>query len=900
MDWHARVRNSFASTPTTPDDDVLEELAQHAASVHESAVAAGATREEADRRVETLLEKWRQDARALKRRQHRPANPPPPPTDAKSLILGIAHDIRYACRVLLRQPRYVTLAVATLALGIGATTTIGSLTYNVLMKPLPWPTADRLVTLKETRGGSAPRFGSFSNAAYLAWRENAATIDEIAAWRPQTVTLGDGQESERVRAAGVTASLFRALAARPAAGVLFAESDEALPVVIISERLWQRRFAASPDAIGQSIALDGTAHTIVGVLPDALAYPDRQTQLWLPFRVPLPAGNLLSMFECIALLRPGVSAAQASAEGTARGRFAADTGLTTTAIFGTQGRVEVAARSLGEAVVADVRRPLLMLLVAAGLLLLVALTNVASLSVVRATARGRELAIRAALGASRLRIARQIAVESVLIGCCGGLAGTVLAWGLLRSSLTLLPTDFPRLPDATGTGFLAGPLVAFAVVVSVVAGIAIGWVPIYRMRRGNLAASIGSDGRAPAGTVRPPVARARLVVVTVQIAVACVLLIGAVLMIRSFTAMLNADRGYEPGQVLSARVALPSSLFSPARRREVLGNVLARLLRAATVRAAAFTTESPLTPGGSTSSFTLPARDGSTAVTLVQAAPRIVSPGYFATLGLDILAGRSLADTDSETSEPVAVVNETFRRNYLGERALGVRVPMSMYQTGMATIVGVSEDVRYIGAATPTLPEIYFSFRQLKVGVQPAIATLLVRGTADPLDLANGLRQAVVASDRSLVPEGVMTLESRLLAGNLARPRLYAAVLGGFATLALMVTAVGLFGVLSYTVAERTRELGVRAALGASRGRLLMMILKQSLSVTAAGICVGLLVSIWLTRFAGSVLYGVTPTDVVTYAVVPALVTVIALAASLAPAVRAAKLDPLIALRSGS
>ena len=820
------------------------------------------------------------------------------PSQSSSWLSGVLLDGRYAIRLLRRQPRFAALVVLTLALGIGATTALFSVTYGVLIKPLPFSTADRLVVLKETRGGRPPRFGSFSNTAYFAWREQAQTIEEIAAWTPRSATLTGTGNPERIRAANVTASLFRAIGARPIRGALFTDSDETAPVIVISEGLWRQRFGGDEQTIGKAIQVDGELRTIVGVLSDSASYPDRQTRAWLPFRVQPPNGNLLSMFEAIATLRPGVSLDQAVAEGTARGKFAAPTGMTTNAIFGGDGPVGVSARTLTDSLTGDVRRPLFVLLAAVGLLLLVGVTNVAGLQLTRATTRRRELAIRAAIGASAGRVIRQLLIESTVLGLIGGAAGFALAWWLLRAAPSILPADFPRVVDVA----VSGPVVLFAILASLITSVGFGVLPALRLRKLNLVASLAEDGVSPSGgRGRTSVARMRLLIVTGQIAVACVLLVAALLLGRSFFALLTTDRGYEPTQTLTARLSLPAPAYTATRRPELLGQIVDRLSAVPGVRAAAFSTELPLTPGGSTSAFTMPSRDAAGGTVTIQASPRIVSPQYFAALDLRIMEGRSLADTDTSTSEPVVVVNETFRKRFLGRDALGARLPMALWgqnQEGDATIVGVTEDVRYIGASTPSLAELYFSFRQLKVGIRPTTAWLLLRSDGDRTGLGGLLQSPVHDADANLVADSIMTLEDRLLASSLARPRLYAMLVASFAILALVVTGVGLFGVLSYSVSQRTRELGVRAALGASRLSLVGLIVRQGIGVALAGVVIGLIAAAWASRFIDTLLFGVTTGDIATYALVPAVVLVVTLLACFSPARRAARLDPIKALRS--
>jgi predicted permease len=391
------------------------------------------------------------------------------------------------------------------------------------------------------------------------------------------------------------------------------------------------------------------------------------------------------------------------------------------------------------------------------------------------------------------------------------------------------------------------------------------------------------------------------VIVTGQIAVACVLLVGALLLGRSFFALLSADRGYDPAETVTARLSLPASAYTATRRSELLGQIVDRISRSPGVRSAAFSTELPTTPGGSTSAFTIPSRDAASGTVTVQASPRIVSPQYFAALGLRILQGRSLADTDMATSEPVVVVNETFRKRYLGADALGAKLPMALWgqnQQGDATVVGVSDDVRYVGASTTSLAELYFSFRQLKVGVRPTMSWLYVRPDRGAIAVGEVMRAAVREADASLVADSIMTLEDRLLASSLARPRLYAVLVLSFAILALVVTGVGLFGVLSYSVSQRTRELGVRAALGASRLSLVGLILRQGAGVAAIGLAIGLIAAVWASKFIEALLFGVTTADIATYALVPAVIFLVTLLACLSPARRAARLDPIKALRS--
>ena len=809
------------------------------------------------------------------------------------------HDIRFAARLLRRQPRYTLLVVLTMALGIGATTALFSVTYGVLIKPLPWPDAGRLVVLAETRGGNRPRFGSFSSAAFLAWREHATTIEALAAWSPRTVTLAGAGEPERVRIAAVSASLFGILQARPAIGSLFTEADEVATdgaVIILSEGLWRSRFGAAPAVLGRLVRIDGQPHRVAGVLAGRAAFPDPATQAWIPYRVPPTDGSSLSMFNAIARLRAGATAEQAAAEATARGRFAVDTGMTTMAIFGGQGPVQISATPLVDAVTSEVRRPLVMLLLAVGLLLLTATANVASLQLARTTFRRRELAIRAALGAGRGRVTRQLAAENLLLGAAGGAGGLAIAWLLHTLMLAILPADFPR---ATALG-IDSIVVLFTVLVSILASSVTGVLPAISAHRVSLVESLAeNNAAAPAGGGgRSRTARARLVIMAGQVAIACVLLVGASLLVRSFVAMLETDRGYDPSSVLTARLALPAAMYAPERRHHLLRDILDRLNRISGVQDAAFTSELPLTPGGSTSAFTIVSPYGTGTIS-AQASPRIVSTRYLSALGMRNVLGRGFTDADTETSQPVVIVNAAFARRYLGKSPLGARLPMGLgYQEARveATVVGIVDDVRYLTALDATHPEMYYSYRQFSGRLAVPVVTLVVRTLGEPADLAASLRTVVREADAGLVAEAVMPMEDRMRS-TLARPRLYAILFGGFAAFALVVAGVGLFGVLSYTVAQRSRELAVRTALGARQADIVRIVLRQGLTVAGAGLAAGLLGSLALTRWLAALLYGVTAQDGVTYVLVPILILLVATGACLGPAWRAARLDPLRALR---
>jgi len=805
------------------------------------------------------------------------------------------HDIRYAARLLKRQRRFTLLATFTMAVGIAATSTLFSVTYGVLLKPLAWPLGDRVVVLKETRGGKQPRFNSFTNAAYLAWAEKPSTIDDLAAWSQRTVTISGAGDPDRIPITAATSSLFRVLGIHPLIGSLFEEKDDLdnPSVVVLSESLWRQRFGGDLTVIGRAVRLDAQPYTVVGVVVDAFAFPDRKSRAWVPFRVHSASGNYLSLFNAVAHLSPGATAAQAAAEGTARGVYVADTSMTTVAIFGGNGPVAISATPLKEAMTAEVRQPLIVLLAAVGLLLLTAIANVAGLYLARAEARRREMAIRTALGAGAARVIRQLLAESLLIGIAGGLAGTLLAWLLHATMPMVLPVDFPRVDDIS----FNVTIILFTFALSICASSAFGVLPAMRVRRLNLIAPLHENGTAPVGMAGVTRAgRVRIAIMIGQVAIACVLLTGAALLGRSFQLMLNADRGYDPAGILTARISMPASMYSEERRFEIVQSALGRLSSIPNISDAAFTSELPLTAGGSTSGFRLDRPGGQVNV---QASPRVVSSRAFSALGMRVVAGRAFNDSDSESSAPVTIVNRAFARRYLNDEAIGAKLPMGvgyLDSKAGATIIGVVDDIRYVTSGDSTQPEMYYSYRQFAGRLPVPVVTFLLRTPGDPSKRAPELRSAVRQTDGTVVPEAIATMEERVLTG-LARPRLYSVLLGGFALFALIVTGVGLFAVLSQVVAERSREIAVRSALGAQRSNILRLVVGQGVAIAVAGLLVGAAVAAVSTQSLSTVLYGVTPHDTFTFVAVPSVVLLVAVVACVVPARRAMNLDPVRVLK---
>lgn len=898
-EWKHRIAQALASAGHTVDDDVVEELAQHAAAAYASARAEGLEEHDAADRVERLIATWVAEGERLRRvRRTKPAVEPP--SERASTFAGLLHDLRYAWRICWRRPGPALVAALTMALGIGATTTLFSVTWNVLLKPLPLNEPETLIRIQESREGATRSYPwVMTNGTYLAWQEAPETIESLGAYTGLTVTLTGTGEAQRVSIVSATASMFSVLRVLPFRGALFTASDETADnVAVISHGFWMRAFGGSDDAIGRTIVLDGRSRTIIGVLPPDFTFPDRDAVAWVPFSVRPPrtenGGSHVQMFGGVARLKPGVTPVQASEEATARARGGPDPGLAVMAVFGSTGPAVVSAERLIDAATGEVRPALLVLFGAVGLLLITAVANIASVQLARAATRRRELAIRVSLGAGSGRLARQLVLESLVVGAAGGAAGIAVAFVLHQALPAMLPPDFPRAAEIA----LDARILAFAVAITLVASVLCGALPAAQAARLSPRTGMMEDaGATGLAFNRSATARLRALIMAGQVAVACLLLAGAALVGRTFLAMLDVDRGYDPANVLTATIATPPGLFTDERRTALVDRVLERLRARPDVVVAGATVVLPLSRGDMVMAMHLPPLDGSSEPRMVQTGIRIVSPGYFEAMGMRTLEGRTFTDRDTSTSMPAVVVNRAFRDRYLPDVRAGRRLPLTFFE-GMPEweLIGVVDNVRMRASVVEEPgPEIFVSHQQAPGGIRTNPIVVL-RTRTDPASLIVPLRQIVAAEEPSAALESVMTMEERVM-GSLARPRMYAAVLGGFAVFALTIASVGLFGVLSYAVAQRSKEFGVRAALGARRTQLVAMVLRQGLAITAAGIAVGLLVAALSARALSSYLFGVPPVDPVSFSVVALLLLVVALVACAVPAVRAAHVDPLTAIR---
>ena len=803
----------------------------------------------------------------------------------------LLQDLRFALRSLLRSPGFTAAVILTLALGIGATTAIFGILDAVLFRPLPYADADRLAMVWEHDRISGTEREPASVPDYYDFRARSRAFAELAAFEERQASMaGTDGEAQRLSLGAAGHQLFPLLGVRPLLGRVFGEAEDregAAPVVVLGETLWRGRFGASPEVLGSTVRLDGVPHTVVGVVPSTLDVPREDTDAWVPLALgSASTPRSLHNVTVLGRMRPGVTPRAAQREMTA---LAAQ--LEAEHPGENHGR-GVTVEPLHEALFGGVRTPLLLLLGASALVLLVACVNVANLLLVRGAGRTREVAIRAALGATRRRLARQLLVESLLLSLLGGAAGVALAaWGT-ELLVGLAPAGVPRLEEVG----MDGRALALALLVAVATGCLFGLVPVLQARRVDPQAGLRADGGRGASAA-PETARARRTLVAVEVALSVVLVVGAGLLVHSLWKLQRVDPGFRTENVLRASFALPASRYPQSfdvypRWAEVTGfqrELLERARELPGVRSAALASNHPLAPGF-TNSFVIEGREDE-AADQAEIPIRAVSPEYFATLGVPLLRGRLLAPRDGAEAPAVLLLNEAAARRFFpGADPVGKRI---RFWGTSREIVGVVGNERFHGVAAEAPPAAYPPLAQTPTGT----ATLLVRAPGDPAALVPALREAVRGLDPELALFEIETLD-RTLSRSISQPRFTTALLGTFAALALLLAVVGVYGVLSYAVAQRTREIGIRVALGARRGEIVRLVVGQGMVPVLAGLALGLAAAFAGARLLSGILFEVAPTDPLAFtAVVPVLATASLLAAWL-PARRAARVDPMTALRS--
>jgi predicted permease len=810
-------------------------------------------------------------------------------------------DLRYGLRMLAKSPGFATVAILTLALGIGANTALFSVVNGVLFNPLPYPHPNELVWVAESKPNFAT--GSISFPNFRDWQKDNHTFSSMAAYRPYSYNLTGLGDAEQLRAMLITSDFFTVLGVHPVLGRSFVSGEDeigAAPIAMITAGFWKRKFASSPDAIGKTLALDGRNYSIVGVIPpgfDLALGSFRNVDVFVPLgqwsNPLLPKRGAGLGIHGIGRLNPGVSLAQARADmqGVTESLAAeypdVDKGI------------GAAVRSLKQTMVGEMRLFLLMLLAAVGLVLLIACVNVANLMVARSSVRAREFAIRAALGASRGRILRQLLTESVLLSLTGGAIGLLLAGWCTQAVLQRLPVNLPRSSEVS----LDARVLIFALVISLACGIFFGLAPAFKSARSGLHDTLKEGGRGASGTRR----RAQGIFVVVEVGMALVLLIAAGLMIRSLGALWRVNPGFDPHNILTFGVALPPSTNhgGPAEARAAL-----RQLNDA-LKAVPGVTASSLSWGA------IPLQNDDEDLFWIEGKPKpasdndmswalsyVVQESYLQLMKIPLQRGRFFTERDNENTAHVIVVDEVFAKQYFpGQDPIGQHIFLQN-KGGRAEIIGIVGHVKQWGLDTDDTEslraQLYFSYMQLPDQAMDASSwsgtAALVRYDPRTPAIADELRIAVRKLSSGHVMYAAQTMDE-IIFSSLATRRVAMILLGVFAALALGLASLGIYGVISYLVGQRTQEIGVRLALGAKRVDVLRLILGEGMRMAALGLAAGLLASLGLTRLMAGLLFGVSATDPLTFVSVAALLAIVALAACYIPARRAMRVDPIVALR---
>jgi putative ABC transport system permease protein len=810
-------------------------------------------------------------------------------------LTGLMQDLRYGVRTLRKSPGFTIVSLATLALGIGANTAIFSFVDGVLLKPLPYADADRIVRVLEKPPG-APRNG-ISTLNFLDWRSQNTVFEHMAAQNGGQVTLtGDG-EPVQLRAGHVSSPYFEIFGIRAVLGRTFAE-DEDQPgqnhVVVLSHAIWESQFGADPKLIGRTIRLDGEPYTVIGVLPGGGSFDRSYAQIWTPLVFkPENMTRNFHWFISFAKLKPGVTLEAARKQmDTIGARIAHDYPDSN------KGWGVVVERFSDVVVDNDLKQSLYVLLAAVGMVLLISCANIANLTLVRGASRDREIAIRAALGGERKRIIRQFLTESVLLSVCGGALGLALGYAGMTALRAAIP---PFTLPAEAKVALDVRVLIFTLALSVLTGIVFGLAPAIMTTRSNLAGIMKDRARNSSPGAGRKTLRTALVIT--QVALAFVLLTGAGLLIRSFSRMLAADMGFDSTNVVTAGLPIPEERYpDPRQLNGYLRSIVASVGAVPGVREVALTSALPLQGWGYGMPFQIAGQPMVDRANRQACFFKMVTPSYFRTLGMKVRQGRALNDHDVAGAPPVTVINETMARKYLpnqdpiGKRILIQQIVPGKTQLGPEIaweVVGVAADERVTGLdAKRDSPGVYVTNDQSPV----YFGGLVVRAAMNPLFLQKAIRKAVYDVNKEQPLTDIKPLD-QLKTESMVGDRLRSILLGVFAAIALALSAVGIYGVVSYTVAQRTNEMGIRAALGASSGNLLGLALRGGMWMMIAGLALGLAGSLGFARLLSTLLFGVGAWDTVTISAVATLLAGVGLMACFIPARRAARIDPMVALR---
>jgi len=799
-------------------------------------------------------------------------------------------DLRYGVRTLRKNLAFTLVAVMTLALGIGANTAMFSVAYGILLRPLPYPAADRVAVVYMNYFPRDFKFGTLCIRDYLMWRENNRAFENPSLfWNLRMDIGGNEGVPEQVQGASVTAGFFSTLQVNPLIGRTFEVGEDqpaAASRTVLSESIWRRRFASSSAVLGQTILVNGAPSTVIGVMPDAFGFPRRETEVWtnLPLNPPTRYGPWF--YRGIARLKPGVTMEQAQAEINTIGlRMMRENNY--------YKRLTLPVLNLRDALLGTTMKPAILVLAGAvGLVLLIAVVNVANLMLARATVREREMALRLSLGARRSRLVRQLLTESVLLAVMGGATGLALAWGAIELIRAWNPGNLPFIDSVR----LDGTALGFMLVIAMLTGILFGLVPALQSSRADLNSTIKEGGRgASAGEAR---GKARAALVVSEIALSLTLLVGAGLLLRSFVNLQRVTGGFSapPRQILTMLISPGSKKYNDQGAGLALyDEVLRRTHSLPGVELVAVTDSLPPDRQGDADTFGIDGQTLSSGELNPIISQPTVGPDYFRALGIPLVKGRYFTDHDRSDSAPVAIVSEGLvHRFFPDQEAIGKRIRQSEPSFGnkWMEIVGVVGNVKYLGLTTDTDPAYYKPFAQ-NYGPR---AFLVVRSSGDSALLGAALRRDIQSIDPGVTLAQIGTLEQALNL-SVSQPRFDTMLLVLFAGIAMLLAAVGIYGLIAYSVVQRTHEIGVRMALGAAQGHVMRMVVRQAASLAAIGIVIGLAGAFALTRLLKSLLFGVGVTDAVTFAAAPVGIMLVVLVATFVPAIRATRISPVVALR---
>jgi putative ABC transport system permease protein len=814
-------------------------------------------------------------------------------------MTGILQDLRFACRMLVKNPGFTAVAVLTLALGIGANVSIFTLINGLMLRPLPYPQAERLVQVdRQMKGG--PYYGMSFMQFRLYQRQNR-TFQYLAAYDllGSGLSLNTGTEPELIQSRRVSADFFRTIGIAPAMGRDFDAADDrpgAPPVVILSYRIWQDLLGGDSVAIGKSVRLGGENFAVIGVTPANFTF-SRAAEAWVPLRTAEDPSNRASAFGVIGRLRAGVPYELAKQDLDAGNpQIRKDY----PAVIDSD-EVGTIVTSYQERLVGDIRPILLLLAGAVACVLLIACSNTANLLLARAVNRRKEIAIRTALGVSPGQLVRQLLTESALLSVLGGVAGLLLSHWCMRFFLAFFSAGIPRMPQVT----MDFHVLLFTFALSVLTSLIFGTVPILQLRRLNSADILRESGRSTGGA---STRRLQGFLVSGEICLATILMLGAGLLLSSFDKILRVAPGFDPRPVLTLKTSFAAPGFSSSSLVDtVVRRAVNRLRSVPGVRAVAAATMLPTEPSVQLPFElpSLPATERPTEDSEVQW--RAISPAYFDVMSIPFVQGRAFSESDASGGSPVAIVNQAFAREYfshsdgMAQSILIGRREGAQFADNSRQIVGVVADTREIGLNEPVSPTVFIPLAQVPAGLLTFTNKLmpmnwLIRVSGEPLAYSQSIRNELLAVDSELASSSPRSL-SQVLSASLSQQKMQTALLGSFSVAALLLGAIGLYGVLAYSVAERKQELGIRMALGSESGQILRLVIAHGLKLTLTGILIGVAIAFALTRFMNSLLFGVSATDPRTFVAVAVLLTLVALVACYVPARRATRVDPIVALR---